>query len=145
MAGSGGVSLGGLTREQKMLGAAAANVLFIISMFFSWFGASAAGISISFSGTDIVPSWWILAIVAALAAVVLASEALYIELPARFDTLTGVWLSVIPFLFTLMIMLEGGGLGAGGGRKFGIFLALIFSAVATVLAFISWREDPSAG
>lgn len=135
------VSLGGITREQKMLGAAAANILFIIMMFFDWFGASAGAgdfsVSVSASGTDVVPSWWILAIIAALAAAVLAAEALYVELPLRTEAVTGVWLSAIPFIFTLMIILD----VPGGGRKFGVFLALIFSAAAVALAFIASREE----
>jgi hypothetical protein len=142
MSGRGGINLGGVTREQKMLGAAAANILFIIMMFFDWFGAdaSAGGFSVSFgaSGTDVVPSWWILAIIAAVAAAVLAAEALYIELPLRTDAVTGAWLSFIPFIFTVMIILEGPG---GASRKIGIFLALIFSALAFALALIASREE----
>lgn len=135
------VSLGGITREQKMLGAAGANILFIIMLFLDWFGASAGtgdfSISVSASGTDVVPSWWILAIIAALAAAVLAAEALYIELPIRTDAVTGAWLSAFPFVFTLMLILD----APGGGRKFGIFLALIFSAVALALSVIAAREE----
>jgi hypothetical protein len=36
---------------------------------------------------------------------------------------------------TLMIFLE------GSGRKFGIFLAIIFSIVAVVLSVVHWREE----
>ncbi len=131
------VSLGGITREQKMLGAAGANILFIIMLFLDWFGASAGGFSVSASGTDVVPSWWILAIIAALAAAVLAAEALYIELPIRTDAVAGAWLSAFPFVYTLMLILD----VPGGGRKFGIFLALIFSAAALALSVIAAREE----
>ncbi len=131
----GGVGVGGITREQKMLGAAAANVVFIISLFLDWFGASGGGLSIGFSGLDAVPSGWILLIIAALAAVVLAAEGFYLELPVRTSAAMGLYLSSIPFIVTLMFLLE------GGPRKFGIWLAIISSAVAVVLAGLAWREE----
>ena len=46
------------------LGAAAANVLFIISLFFPWYGVA----SFDFNGEDVIPSWWLMLVFAALAA-----------------------------------------------------------------------------
>ena len=40
-----------ITREQRMLAAAAANVLFIISLFFPWYGVG----DLDFSGDDVIP------------------------------------------------------------------------------------------
>ena len=48
------------------------------------------------------------------------------------------YLTSVTFIVTLMIFLEGTG---GASRKFGIFLALIFSIVALVLTVLHWREE----
>lgn len=124
-----------LTREQRMLGAAAANILFLISLFFPWYGLGDANIG----GDDVVPSWWVLLIFAIVAAALLAADAFNFELPAIVNPATwAAYLSSVTFIVTLMIFLEGGGLA---GREFGIFLALLFSLVATVLAVMHWREE----
>ncbi|MGD9573482.1 MAG: hypothetical protein AB7V62_16505 [Thermoleophilia bacterium] len=124
-----------LTREQRMLGAAGASILFIISLFFSWFGSG----PISFSGQDIVPSWWILLIFAAGAAALLIADAFNFELPAAINPASwAAYLTSVTFIVTLMIFLEGGG---GAGRKFGLWLALLFSLVAVALAVYHWREE----
>jgi len=124
-----------LTREQKLLGAAGANVLFIISLFFPWYGLGGVNVS----GDDVVPSWWILLIFAAAAAAILAAEAFNRELPAAIDPPSwAAYLTSVTFIVTLMIFLEGFG---GASRKIGLFLALIFSIVATVLTVMHWREE----
>lgn len=124
-----------LTREQRMLGAAAANVLFIISLFFPWYGAG----DVSFSGGDVVPSWWILLIFAGLAAAILAADAFNFELPAIVRAASwAAYLASVTFIVTLMVFLEGFG---GLSRKWGAFLALIFSFAALVLSVMHWRED----
>lgn len=126
-----------LTREQRMLGAAGACVLFIISLFFSWYGTG----DVTFSGDDVVPSWWILLIFAAAAAALLAADAFNFELPARIDPASSAaYLTSVVFIVTVMVFLEGG--GGGVGRRFGLFLALLFSLVAVVLAVMHWREEP---
>lgn len=132
--------VGGITREQKMLVAAGANVVFIISLFLDWFGASASVggteiVSVGASGTDVVPSWWIPMVIAILAVVVLAAEGLYMELPVRTSSALGLYLSSIPLIVTVMIFLE------ISGKKFGVWLALIATIVATVMAALAWRED----
>ena len=43
----------------------------------------------------------------------------------------------LTFIVTLMVFLE----GDAGSRKFGVWLALIFSLVATILASLHARED----
>jgi hypothetical protein len=121
-----------LTREQKLLGACGANVLFIISLFFPWYGLGGVNVS----GSDVVPSWWILLIFAAGAAAILAAEAFNFELPAAIDPPSwAAYLTSVTFIVTLMIFLE------GSSRKIGLFLALIFSIVATVLTVMHWREE----
>lgn len=132
--------VGGITREQKMLVAAGANVVFIISLFLDWFGASASVggteiVSVGASGTDVVPSWWIPMVIAILAVVVLAAEGLYMELPVPTSSALGLYLSSIPLIVTVMIFLE------ISGKKFGVWLALIATIVATVMAALAWRED----
>lgn len=133
--------VGGITREQKMLVAAGANVVFIISLFLDWgVGASASVggteiVSVGASGTDVVPSWWIPMVIAILAVVVLAAEGLYMELPVPTSSALGLYLSSIPLIVTVMIFLE------ISGKKFGVWLALIATIVATVMAALAWRED----
>jgi hypothetical protein len=124
-----------LTREQRMLGAAGANVLFIISLFLSWYGAG----DIGFSGDDVVPSWWILLIFAGVSAALLAADAFNFEVPAIVSPASwAAYLTSVTFIVTLMVFLDGFG---GASRRYGVFLALIFSAVATVLAVMHWREE----
>jgi hypothetical protein len=122
------------TREQRMLGAAAANVLFIITLFFPWYGVG----EFDLDGDDVIPSWWLMLIFAALAAVILVADAYNFELPTVLHPATWVaYLTSVTFVVTLMIFLEGG----SGGRKFGVWLALIFSLVATVLTAVHAREE----
>jgi hypothetical protein len=69
----------------------------------------------------------------------LVADAFNFELPAVVNPATwAAYLTSVSFIVTLMVFLEGGGIA---GRKFGIFLALIFSLVATVLAVMHWREE----
>ncbi len=123
-----------LTREQRMLGAAGASILFIISLFFAWYGAG----PVDFSGQDIVPSWWILLIFSAGAAALLIADAFNFELPAQINPASwAAYLTSVTFIVTLMVFFE----GYGGGRKFGIWLAVLFALVAVVLAVYHWREE----
>jgi hypothetical protein len=120
-----------LTREQRMLGAAGACALYLISLFFPWVGV--AGMSVD--GTDVVPSWWVLLLFALVAAVVLAAEALAFDLPVRADPVAvPAYLTSVVFIVTLMITLE------VDGRRFGMWLALFFSAAAAALAVDLWRR-----
>jgi hypothetical protein len=121
-----------LTREQRVYVAAGACVLFIISLFFNWFGIG----DFNVSGQDAVPSWWILLIFAAVAAAVLVADAMNFELPpAVRPAAWAAYLTSVCFIVTLMIFLE------GDNRKFGIFLALLFSIVAAIVSFLHWREE----
>ena len=52
------MNLGSLTREQRLLGGAAACALFVISLFLPWFDFS----SEKLSADDVVASWWLLLI-----------------------------------------------------------------------------------
>lgn len=125
-----------LTREQRIYAAAGASILFVISLFFTWFGQDFGEISVKISGTDAVPSWWILLIFSAAAAVILIAEALNYELPAAIHPASwAAYLTSVSFIVTLMIFLE------GSSRKFGVFLALIFSLAAVVLSVMHWREE----
>jgi hypothetical protein len=118
-----------------MLAAAAANVLFIISLFFPWYGAG----GLDADGDDVIPSWWIMLIFAALAALILVADAYNLELPAVVNPgLVAAYLTSVTFIVTLMVFLDGFG---ALGRKFGVWLALIFSLVATVLAAVHARDE----
>lgn len=123
-----------ITREQRMLGAAAANVLFIITLFFPWYGVG----EFDLNGEDVIPSWWLMLIFAALAAVIFVADAYSFELPAVLNpALWAAYMTSVTFIVTLMVFLE----GSDGSRKFGVWLALIFSVVATVLAVMHAREE----
>ena len=123
-----------ITREQRMLGAAAANVLFIICLFFPWYGVA----SFDFNGEDVIPSWWLMLVFAALAALIFVADAYNFELPTVVNPgLSAAYLTSVTFIVTLMVFLD----CDAGSRKFGVWLALIFSLVATILASLHARED----
>jgi hypothetical protein len=125
------MNLGGLTREQRLLGAAGACVVYIISLFLDWFGGPLGG---SASRQDL-DGWWILLIIAIVAGGIFAADALNFELPPVFGiTLATYLMSLLAFdsiikLFELT------------SRKYGFFLALIAALVGTGLAISVWRED----
>ena len=121
-----------LNREQRMLAAAAADILFAISLFFPWFG--------DFSGKDTVPSWWFLLIFAVVSAALLAADALNFEVPAAIDGAAwAAYLTSVTFIVTLMVFLE------FDSKKFGVFLAILFSLVATALSVMHWRDERGHG
>jgi hypothetical protein len=131
-----GDTVNSLTREQRIYAAAGASVLFIISLFLKWYGADFGGVSVSQSGQDAVPSWWLLLIFAVVAAALLMAEVMNFELPGFIDPPAwAAYLTSVCFIVTLMFFLD------GDGRKFGIFLAVIFSLVAMLLSMLHWREE----
>jgi hypothetical protein len=121
------MNLGGLTREQKLLGAAIANVLFVVSLFLKWAGEG--------SGQDI-DSWWIALIIALVAAAIFAADFLRIELPPVASIPLATYLTSLTLFYSVVWVFA-----IQDNRKYGIFLALIFSAVATFLATTLWREE----
>ncbi|HWH14286.1 MAG TPA: hypothetical protein VNT51_06030 [Miltoncostaeaceae bacterium] len=126
------MDLSSVTPQQKMLVAAGANVIFVLCLFLDWYGTAGFGAS----GFDVVPSAWIFLIMALAAAALLAAEAFDVETPVRVPPfVTAFYLSSVPFWVTLAFLLEG-----GGGREIGLFLAFLFSAVATVVAGLLARE-----
>lgn len=131
------MELSSITREQRMLGAAAACVLFLISLFFPWFDSGFTDETASAS--DLVPGWWVLLIFAAIAAVLLAADALNLSVPAQVhSTAVPAYLTSVNLIVTLMFFLDP---FDTVGRRFGIFLALVFAIIATALAVMAWRED----
>ena len=126
-----------LNREQRMLAAAAASILFVISLFFPWFGAGGGE---NASGQDAVPSWWFLLIFGVVAAALLAADALNFEVPAAIDGAAwAAYLTSVTFIVTLMVFLE------FDSKKFGVFLAILFSLVATALSVMHWRDERGHG
>lgn len=129
------MNLRDLTREQKLLGAAAACGLFVISLFLPWYGAEGFDVS----GDDVVPSFWIFLLMALAAGGMLAAEAFDTEIHEAIKPIRHAALLVLfPFVMTLAIFLEGSG---GADRKFGLFLALIFSLAAVILTVWLYRDD----
>jgi hypothetical protein len=128
------MNLGGLTREQKLLGAAIANVLFVISIFLKWQGPDTPIGDFSLSGQDL-DSWWIALVIALLAAAIFAADALRFELPSAAGIGVATYLTSLTLFYSLIWMF------ALDDRKYGLFLALIFSAAATALATAVWRQE----
>lgn len=120
-----------ITREQKMLGAAIAMLLFIVSLFLKWQSVG----PFSGSGTDI-GSWPIAIILALVAGGVLAAEALGVDLPGRFQvtSLAAYLMSLLVFYVIVFIF-------AIDGLAYGIWLALIFAVVGLALALSLYRAD----
>lgn len=128
------MNTGSLTREHKLLIAAGANVIFIISIFLNWYGVGSFGIS----GMDALPSGWIFLIFAIAAALLFAAEAFNFELPAPINpVLWGTYLTSVLAIVSIAMFLEGAG---GGGRKIGLILAVIFAIVGTVAAVWAARD-----
>lgn len=131
------MNLKDLTREQKMLGAAAACGVFVISLFLPWFGAG----DLSIDGADLLPSYWIFLIMALLAGGMFAAEAFDIELPEQVEPVKlGALLTLFPAVVTIAWFLDAPGVG-DAGRQWGLFVALIASIVAAGLAIWIWREE----
>lgn len=127
-----------ITREQKLLAAAAACGLWIVSLFLPWF--SAGGFDIN--GEEVIPSYWIFLLLALAAGVLQGAEALRFELPDAVRPVAhGALLTSFPLVSTLAVFLEG---GTFGGRSWGMFLGLIFAIAAAALAFWVWRDEPQA-
>lgn len=128
------MDLSSITPQQKMLGAAGASVLFAIALlFFPWYGAG----GFSVSGMDALPSSWIFLIMTLVAVAAFAAAAFDYELPIPFNPLAlGAYCISVPFILTLASMLEG-----GPGRKFGLYLAVLFALVATALGTWLWRTE----
>ena len=123
-----------LSRPQLLLGAAAACGLFVLTLFVPWFGSGSAELT----GEQALPSYWLFLLMAVGAGVLLASEQLGLEMPEWFRTAPhGALLAASPFVITLAIFLEGGGLD----RRLGVFAALVFSLIAVVFPLLAWRAE----
>lgn len=120
-----------ITREQKMLGAAVAVLLFVISLFLKWQSVG----PFSSSGTDI-GAWPIVLIIALVAGGILAAEALGMRVPIRVrpTALCSYLISLLVFYVVVFIFTI-------DGLGYGIWLALIFSLVALGLTVALNRED----
>lgn len=120
-----------ITREQKMLGAAVAMLLFIVSLFLKWQSVG----PFSSSGTDI-GAWPIVLIIALVAGGVLAAEALGTELPIRVrPAALSSYLASLLVFYVVVFIFTIDGLG------YGVWLALIFSLVGLGLAVAVNREE----
>ena len=128
------MDLRSLTREQRMLAAAVANVLFVIMLFLPWYDSGLGG---SVSGWDIIDSSWIILIIALAAAAILAAEALNVVQLPPFLTGAGLpaYLTSVTFWFTIFFLV------GANGTKVGIYLALIFSLIANLFTIWLWRES----
>jgi hypothetical protein len=127
------MDLSSFTRENKQLVAVGAGILFIISLFFPWYGSG----DFDVSGWDAVASSWIPLIFSILAIVVLAADAFRVELPVRVNASAfAAYCTSIPLIVTVMYVFEG-----SVGRKWGLFLALVFALISFIAAAVVWRED----
>jgi len=126
------VDLQGISREQKLLGAAVSMLLFIISLFLKWqtFGPFEG------SGADF-GSWPLALIIAFAAGGIVAGDALGMNLPLRrlLPTAVATYLMslLVFYVLTFLFFLD--------GISYGVWFALIFSVVGLVLTFSVFRED----
>ena len=121
----------GLPREQKMLGVAAAMLVFIVSLFLKWYGVA----GFSAKGTDI-DSWWIALIIAIVGGGIYAAEALNFPLPFKWATIgVGALSALLVFFWAFTHLIDGSHL------KIGAWLALIVSAAGALLAGIVWNQE----
>jgi hypothetical protein len=120
-----------VTREQKMLGAAIAALLFIITLFLKWVSVG----PVSASGTDF-GAWWIALLIALVGGGVLAADALGVELPLRLPvtSLATYLMSLLVFYVIIFIF-------AADSLSYGVWLALIFAVVALGLSYSLYRDD----
>ena len=127
------MDLRSLTREQKMLAAAVANVLFVIMLFLPWYDFGAG----SSSGWSTIDSSWIILVIALVAAALLAVEALNIaQLPPAVAGIgVPTYLTSLTFWFTIFYLV------GYSGTKIGIYLALIFAIIANLFTLWLWRES----
>ena len=124
-----------ISREHRLLAAAVACGLFVICLFLPWYGAG----PIDISGDDIVPSFWIFLLMALAAGLIMAADALNVELPEQIRPVPwAALLTAFPFVVTLAIFLEGTG---GAGRRYGLWGALLFTIIAFAIAVWIWREE----
>ena len=122
-----------LTREQRMLAAAAANVLFVIMLFLPWYDQQDGSVS----GWSRIGSSWIILVIALVAAALLAVEALNIAQlpPALAGIAVPTYLTSLTFWFTIFYLV------GYSSTKIGIYLALIFSILANLFVLWLWRES----
>ncbi len=119
-----------ITREQKMIGAAIAMLVFIVSLFLKW----QSGGQFS-SGAD-VGSWPLALIIALVAGGLLATEGLGMTLPWRVPTTTlALYLMSLLVFYVLVFIL------AINGLAYGIWLALIFAMIGLALSVSLYRDD----
>ena len=120
-----------ITREQKMLGAAVAALLFIITLFLKWVSVG----PVSASGTDF-GAWWIAMLVALVGGAVLAADALGVDLPLRLPvtSLATYLMSLLVFYVIIFIF-------AADSLSYGVWLALIFAVIALGLSYSLYRDD----
>lgn len=127
------MDLSRLTRENKELIAVGGGILWIISLFFPWYGAG----DFNVSGWDAVASSWIPLIFMVLGAAAMAADAFALDLPVRVNAPAfAAYCTSIPFIVNVMYVFEG-----SGSRKWGLFLALVFSIVTFAAAAVVWREE----
>lgn len=129
-----------ITREQKLYAVAAANFLWAISLFFTWYsfdvpGGEVLGVDASVSGWDSVPSSWLFLAIAVIGGLAALAEAREFQLPANLPAvpLAG-WAASIVLVLSVAYLFE-------GDAAWGLFLAVLFSVVAVAGTFLVWRED----
>lgn len=128
------MSVSAAARQRQIYIAAGANVVFILSLFLPWF---ALGSYDSISGWTALPAPLVILLAAALAVVGLFAEVNRVTLPIRLDPLgVAAYASSIPLWFATTNLISGG----GTGRDWGLVVAFLAAAVATVFAVRVWRE-----
>ncbi|MFN8110439.1 MAG: hypothetical protein U0Y82_11440 [Thermoleophilia bacterium] len=132
-----------ITPQQKMLAGSGAMVLYALALlFFPWYSSSGVSIggrtigSSSVTGWDVVPSSWIVLILALLAAGALAAYAFDVDIPVNLPPLSvAAYCSSVVFLMTIAVLFE-----FSSGRSWGLYLAVLMAIIGLVAAVWVWRD-----
>jgi hypothetical protein len=128
------VTTSATVRQRQIFIAAGANILFVLSLFLPWY---ALGSYDSVNGWSALASPWLVLITTLVALFALFAEVYRVVLPLRLNPLgVAAYASSIPLWFSVSDLLGGG----GTGRDWGLFVAVIAAAVATVFTVRVWRQ-----
>lgn len=122
-------ALKGLPREQKLFIAGGGMVLFIVSLFLTWFEPG-------ISAKDVFDSWWLALVLALIAAAIALAQALNVEIPfPQANTPMALGAAFLVLFWAVTHFID------GEGYKVGAWLGLIASIVGVVGAWLAYADD----
>ncbi len=110
-------------------------IVFFVSLFLDWAGAEGFG----FNGTEF-NSWWVAVVLAAVAAVIFAGDALNVPVPMSWASLgAGALAALLVFVWALTHFLDA--TEGPGGPQGGAWIGLIASAAGAAIAAAVWSQE----